>query len=312
MSEQVDVVSISGGKDSLATALVCLETRPRENIRLVHANTDHEHPVTVDYLDYLEDVLGLPITRLRANFDDRIKNKRTYILENWADDGVPEEIIERAVNILEPTGNAFLDLCLWKGRFPSRRAQFCTTELKTFLLAEFQLEIADQGSWVWSWQGVRSDESLVRRYLPEWEDIGAGIGIYRPILNWPASATFEAAAYWGVKPNPLYKLGMKRVGCMPCINAGKDEIAEIAKRWPWVVEKIEEWEALVCQASKRGYYTFFHKIRVPDGMSQPEMFDAYNIRSTVAWANTTRGGVQYDLLKAGEASACSSAYGLCE
>jgi hypothetical protein len=35
----------------------------------------------------------------------------------------------RALAVLHPTGNPFLDLCLWKGRFPSRKAQFCTEEL---------------------------------------------------------------------------------------------------------------------------------------------------------------------------------------
>ena len=30
-----------------------------------------------------------------------------------------------------------LDLCIWKGRFPSRKAQFCTSELKTMPLVEY-------------------------------------------------------------------------------------------------------------------------------------------------------------------------------
>jgi hypothetical protein len=43
---------------------------------------------------------------------------------------------ERAAEALRPSGNPFLDLCLWKGRFPSRMTQFCTQFLKTEPLTE--------------------------------------------------------------------------------------------------------------------------------------------------------------------------------
>lgn len=306
MPVQLNVVSISGGKDSLATALVCLETQPRKTIRLVHADTGHEHPITVEYLDYLEDALGLPIERLRADFSQRIEGKRKFIAEKWPLHGMPQDRIDRALEILQPTGIPFLDLCLWKGRFPSRMAQFCTTELKALLLSNAQIDLANQGYWVWSWQGVRADESRNRRHLPEWQDMGPSMAIYRPILRWPASATFEAAAAWGVEPNPLYKQGMRRVGCMPCINAGKGELSEIAKRWPWVIEKIAEWELLVSDASKRGVTSFFP---APDDGTGA--LRGSNIRDYVEWAKTDRGGRQHNLF-ASEVRACESSYGLCE
>src|SRR3546814_5551271 len=69
----------------------------------------------------------------------------------------------RALKVLHPTGNPFLDLCLWKGRFPSRKAQFCTEELKRNIAVEFQVDLIDQGHTVVSWQGIRRDESLNRR-----------------------------------------------------------------------------------------------------------------------------------------------------
>jgi len=62
----------------------------------------------------------------------------------------------------------------------------------------------------------------------------------------------------GIKPNPLYKQGMGRVGCMPCIHAKKDEILEISKRFPEEIKRVAEWERLVTQVNVLGAgATFF-------------------------------------------------------
>ena len=188
--------------------------------------------------------------------------------------------------------------------------------MKTNLLTEYLLEFAESGEWAWSWQGVRADESAVRRYLPEFEDLGGNCAIFRPVLKWKAEDVFEAAAIKGVAPNPLYKKGMNRVGCMPCINAKKSEIAEIAVRYPWVIEKIRKWETMVHRASKSGYATLFHR-PAPKGMDYDEMtrkeiYDFLCIDSTVDWAMSSHGTRQFDIFAVSERPACSSSYGLCE
>jgi 3'-phosphoadenosine 5'-phosphosulfate sulfotransferase (PAPS reductase)/FAD synthetase len=216
-----------------------------------------------------------------------------------------------ALAVLHPTGNAYLDMCLWKGRFPSRKAQFCTENLKRDPAVAFQLELVDQGHTVVSWQGVRRDESAERRDAPQFERIGPRMFAYRPLVDWTAAQVFAYCADAGIDPNPLYLQGASRVGCMPCINVGKDELRQIAARWPEHVEKIHAWEHLVSQASKHGFSTFLCDGHEAD--DRREIFDDLNIHARVQWAKTTRGGTQYDLL-AGliEPTACSSAYGLCE
>jgi len=67
------VVSISGGKDSTATALYARETVDTASIIYVTADTSNEHPLTYEYLDYLEDVFGAPIVRLKTDFAARIE-----------------------------------------------------------------------------------------------------------------------------------------------------------------------------------------------------------------------------------------------
>lgn len=140
--------------------------------------------------------------------------------------------------VLRPTGNAFLDLCLWKGRFPSRKAQFCTQELKRDMAVGYQLDLIDRGYRVVSWQGVRRDESENRKNAKRMERIGPNLWAFRPIVEWTAVQVFARHASHDIEPNPLYRQGMSRVGCMPCINCNKAELREISKRFPEEIGRI--------------------------------------------------------------------------
>ena len=300
------VVSISGGKDSTACAALAIERYGAERVRMVFADTGHEHPQTYDYVHgYLPQALGLPVATVRADFSRQIARKREYVAEKWPEKGVPDSIISDALGVLSSTGNPYLDLCLWKGRFPSRRAQFCTHELKVNPIGEYILGVLDRGATVESWQGVRRDESASRRYVKDREPAGDRLTIVRPIADWTAQQTVDYVRSRGVRLNPLYSQGMNRVGCMPCINASKGELAAIAARWPEEVARVAEWERLVCLASKMGASSFFHA-----GEGTP-LEGCHSILQTVEWARTSRGGRQWRLDIA-ETAACESAYGLCE
>ncbi|MBY4692777.1 phosphoadenosine phosphosulfate reductase family protein [Burkholderia latens] len=320
MSDQptLHVVSLSGGKDSTATLLVALELHGRENVRAVFADTGNEHRLTYEYVDYLESVLAMPVTRLRRDFSPEWWHRRDYIRDHWAEKGVPQAAVDRALAVFErgPTGIPFLDLCIIKGRFPSRMAQFCTYFLKTEPLNEYALNLIDgAGVAVWSWQGIRIEESEARRNrlqgtgacVRSFDEVGGGLFIYRPVLRWTAASVFEAHRAAGIKPNPLYLQGRNRVGCL-CINARKDEIRQWDLRDRDHIEMIAEWECIVSDASKRGNSTFF-----PAPGETDTARERGNIWQVVEWSKTTRGGRQYDLLADAEpATACSSAYGLCE
>jgi 3'-phosphoadenosine 5'-phosphosulfate sulfotransferase (PAPS reductase)/FAD synthetase len=306
------IVSVSGGKDSTATALLALDADP--SARLVFADTGNEHELTYEYIrEYLPRVLGRPIEEVRGHFADRMAAKREYVATHWGTKGVPDDIITRALTVLAtPTGIPFLDLCLWKGRFPSRMAQFCTQELKRYPIEAVMFRAMEQGYRVESWRGVRKDESHARRQTAARERAAEGWEVVHPIADWSADQVVTFIRGRGVELNPLYRLGMGRVGCMPCINCTKDELAEIARRFPQHIDKIREWEALLAQAAKLGFSTFFTDSAASDMETPAEIYARLNIDARVTWARTTRGGKQFDLFKTGEASACQSVYGLCE
>lgn len=220
----------------------------------------------------------------------------------------------RALAVLHPTGNPFLDLCMWKGRFPSRKAQFCTDHLKRDLAVEYQLNLVEKGFTVVSWQGVRRDESLNRRNALKFETIGPSMYVYRPIVDLTALMVFAYCASKGLLPNPLYLQDMTRVGCMPCINVSKDELAAIAKRFIEHIGRIFTWEQLVAACSKRQAATFIPAPGRGKVINDKQAYAKENsIWQVVEWSKTSRGGKQFSLLTAlDEPTACSSAYGLCE
>lgn len=323
----INIISISGGKDSLAQWLVGIESGVR--ILPVFADTGHEHPQTMEYLDYLESQLG-PVKRVKANFARQIEGKRKFIAEKWPVSLVDEcgmspheaaERIQRALEILKPTGNPFLDLCMWKGRFPSTKARFCTFDLKHEpVRTQVVLPALNDFDEVVSWQGVRAQESPARASLSTWEedaDNTPGLHVYRPILRWTHDEVFDFAKRHGIKPNPLYQQGCSRVGCMPCIHARKSELAEIFSRWPEEIKRVAEWERLVAECSRRGNSTFFpttHDPRRAERHIEVITLEAYGIETYRDWAMTTRGGAQFDLLASvNDKSVCSSVYaGVCE
>lgn len=313
------VVSVSGGKDSTATFLLALETNWLDDVRAVFADTGNEHPATLEYIDYLVDKTGIAIETVRADFTKQMATKRANLLRIAS--GVPESEIYgkrqfsaqwtperagRAAELMHPTGNVFLDMCLVKGSFPSRKRQFCTEHLKRDPLDAWMYAHAGNGHSIESWQGIRADEGGRRALIPDFE-WGPVFSTRRPILRWGIDRVFEQHAKHGIEPNPLYKLGSRRVGCMPCINSAKDDIANIASRHPEQVEKVREYERLVSETSRNDIpATFFHIQKISGRRG---------IDAAVEWARTGKGGRNFDFVRDAEfdePSACSSSYGLCE
>lgn len=303
----IHLVSVSGGKDSTATLLLALKQFP-ERTFAVFADTGNEHEETLEYLDYLERATGIKIDRIHADFSDRFERRRAFIAEKWPEHGVAQSVVDAAVELMRPSGVPFLDLCMLKGRFPSRMRQFCTQELKTKPLMELALTYQELfAADVWSWQGVRRDESANRATAKGFESLGGGIFAWRPIAGWTAQQTVDfVTKLCGVELNPLYRQGMNRVGCMPCINASKAELAEISRRFPHHIKRIAEWEKIVAAVSKRGDSSFFPA--PDDGRGE---LRGRNIESYIKWAKTLRGGKVANPLYDEPAPLCASSYGLC-
>lgn len=314
------VVSVSGGKDSTALYLLALERMEAKGrpFRAVFADTGNEHEWTYQFVRDLPALTGGPEIRwVKADLAHRVVNKRNVVQTKWVKDSVPDDIIARALEILEPTGNPFLDLCLWKGRFPSTKRRFCTEELKVQpIIDDVYAPSWSSGRKVVSWQGVRGEESLARSLLPKWQRLrldGGQVFAYRPLIGWKLADVWAQHAKHGIEPNRLYAHGMNRVGCMPCIMSKKSELREIARRFPDQIERIAAWEALVSEGSKRGCATFFAAVDDPTVSATDDISHVtHGVHRMVDWSQTDRGGRQTSLLTRLDLSTPCSQWGTCE
>lgn len=290
---------LSGGKDSTALAIWAVHESgyPRDSLDFSFCDTGNECQATYDYIDYLEQTLQISITRIKPQRD-------------------------------------FWELAQWKKRFPSAKARFCTYFLKIEPTMHYVNALFAQGHTLTMHSGVRAAESDDRAKLSERDFDGTFLAeVYRPLLRKLIAEIWEMHERYGVKPNPLYALGMTRVGCFPCVMNRKAEIARIADHFPEAIDNIRQKENESGTWRNGQYSSFFaaktcpkrwHSrvyVRGKDG----KKFTTATIDDIVAWSRTGRGekidvrrgqtemDFAYERLpKTEDAGLCSSRAGHCE
>lgn len=289
------VVTFSGGKDSLA-ALLWVREHITRNFTTVFCDTGWEHPLTYDYINRIADKLHLDLVILKST---------KYC--------------------------GMVDLARQKKRWPSARARFCTQELKTKPCIDYVLDtIQDNMLMV---QGIRAAESPARAAMAKqctyfkyyFEPYGYDKNgkprrysyrkkevrlfrekfaddLLRPVFDWSAQQVIDYIVAAGLAPNPLYKMGYKRVGCWPCIMASQRDILNISRQSPERIEQIATLETTL-------HSSFFGPDKIPihaiaNGKTYPNVRDV--VRYT-QWQNATGSLFDDDT-----ATSCMSFYGLCE
>lgn len=263
------IVSISGGKDSTALGIWAKENLG--DFTPVFCDTHWEHDITYAYLDYLN----------RELFEGEL------------------------IIISSDKYESFADMCVKKKRAPSSQARFCTEELKLKPMKKFIEQYLPN---VEIYVGVRADESFSRSQLPEraFADYYK-CDLVRPLIKWSAEDCFNLMKKHNIEPNPLYRMGMKRVGCMPCIMVSKKELKNIIQQFPDVIEKIKEIEAKVGR-------TFFPPNYIPD------RFCSRRDEKTGVMVPTVEDVVKYvsddpnqiKMFDEPEGETCMSYYSICE
>ena len=255
------------------------------------------------YIRALPGLTGGPeIEWVRADFTKDLAAKRKKLPERWRRQGTDEAVIQRAVELCEPTGNVFLDLCLLRGGFPSARRRFCTDYLKLRPVNKLIYKpVIEAGDFVCAYTGVRADESFARSTLPfiskrKIRGLPHYIYEFRPLLKWEIRDVMDCLARHGIKPNPLYERGVQRVGCWPCIFSRKAELRAIAETDPAALKRIIEWEKLVTSAyGRKGNIATMLPAR--DIGKRPFELETHGMKARIAWSKTARGGRQYTLLR---------------
>lgn len=303
----INHIGISGGKDSTALFLWALYESgyPRESIVVTFCDTDNEHDLTYEHVRQLSALH--PITWLTM------------------------EAFMVAKGL--PPIHGFYRLAEWKRRFPGVKSRFCTQFLKIFPTRYFvDCLQALLGCEIVMHSGVRAAESDDRAKLVQREDVRPGVCEFRPLLKWKIEDVWDIHRRYGVKPNPLYEMGAKRVGCLPCIMSRKAEIANIAKQWPEQIDRIREeetrsskWTARRAAKAIPDPHSFFVNGKVPWRFrtrlvtkENGTMIKVAGIDDVVAWATFKADFEQMGLPMEerteahADKTACVSSLGYCE
>lgn len=196
------IISISGGKDSTAMALLLKEAE--FPFTCVHLDTQWDHPQTERYLfEYLKEYIG-PITKITGK------------------------------------KGGMRDLIFEKKTFPSRVARFCTGELKLQPMKQYLRGLDEDivnAVGIRAQESRKRAQNPEWEYSRDFE-----CDIWRPILHFTEEDVIYMHKRHNVRPNPLYLLGNNRVGCWPCLFATKSAIRILALEDPERVDDIRQLE----------------------------------------------------------------------
>jgi 3'-phosphoadenosine 5'-phosphosulfate sulfotransferase (PAPS reductase)/FAD synthetase len=290
------LVAYSGGKDSQACLIWAVKQYGTENIEAVFCDTGWEHPITYEHIQKTTNDLGVKLITVKSKKFD-----------------------------------GMIDLAEKKTRFPSIKARFCTSELKSIPFIDYVLE---QKEHVIVIQGIRALESFNRStmqrqcryfkyYFEPYNDKGKthtyrksdiiewckkySDDILRPVFDWTGQQVIDYIKENGQEPNELYKQGFKRVGCFPCIMSGHREVFEIIKRYP---EKFNE----IADHEKRIGSSFFKIDFVPEyartGFEEKSGKTYTKAEDVKKYLESKNGST--DMFADDNHISCSSYYHLCE
>lgn len=320
MKDDYDIfhLGLSGGKDSTAVLLwIVYESGwDLDKLRVTFCDTGNEDMLTYAFLNLL--------------------SRQIWTIKN-----------------IKPEMD-FWELAKFKKRFPSRMARFCTQWLKIIPTRDHALNLQRAGNDVLLLNGVRKDEGKANNSRAKigqfgWDD-GFACDIFRPIYEWSVKDVYAIHKKYlnlddiiaivecdpdlapekkakllgkiranGIPRNPLYDMGVKRVGCFPCIDSVKEEIRLLDEYRPERIDFIEGQEGQNGHERNNMYSTLFARNTVPIPHRSKEIITVSGktmkvatIRDVVQWSKTAYGGKQYKMeLDIPAASACDIG-GMCE
>lgn len=292
-------VTFSGGKDSHASLIWAVKKFGVKNIVAVFCDTGWEHQYTYDHIVSVCEKLGVELITLKSKKYD-----------------------------------GMIDLAVKKKRFPSTKARFCTSELKSIPVIDWVL---DQTENLIIIQGIRKDESVSRSKMQEncrffkfyFEPYGFDKkgkpkfhtyrkkeiiewcekyddSIMRPVFNWSGQKVIDYIIENSHKPNPLYYKGANRVGCFPCIMSSQKELKAM-------IELTPEWIDKVNKAEIAAKSSFFPPHKIPKRFSRQTDLKGNkypNVKDVVDYLTEYSENLFAD--EPEQNKSCMSFYGICE
>ncbi len=197
------VLGLSGGRDSAALAVHMRQYHPEIEIEYFFTDTGKELPEVYEFLGRLEGVLGKPILKLNPDRDF------DFWLKQY---------------------NSFL---------PSARTRWCTRQLKLRPFEAWIKPMLENGTKVFSYVAIRSDEEYREGYTSKHENLVVKLPFKEEDIDKPGVLEILEASGLGL---PRYYEWRTRSGCTFCFFQQKIEWIRLKERHPDAFEEAKAYE----------------------------------------------------------------------
>ena len=205
------VVCVSGGKDSVVTLLAALAIYGRARVIAHHCLVEEDWEGTVEYIQGLCDVLGVPLYMSQARYYgyECLDCSHRYLRQ--AEIQVCTKCKSTSGQLLKIVTN-LLDLVEWRQKWPDKRVRYCSDYLKIQVL---NLWADENRSWLGEHPvvvlGERWSESTSRAELPEVRrrPTRAYLTEFRPVLGLRRIEVFRIIREAGLSLHSCYALQWK-------------------------------------------------------------------------------------------------------
>lgn len=318
------IVTFSGGKDSMA-ALLWIKNNFTKNFEVVFCDTGWESEITYNYIKDVCDKLGKELIVLKSKkydgFIDMVEKKKRfpstkarfctielktipmidYLLDVVKDDFVVVQGIRKAES---ESRSKMQEQCNY---FKYYFEPYSTNEItiQTLESSKKKLTSIQQKKLQKAKERLEAGKNDEKYHTYRKKEVikfsnGRVTDVLRPIFEWSGQQTIEYILENGFDPNPLYKMGMKRVGCFPCIMSANMEIHQLAERFPERIKEITQYE----QTLNSSFWG-------PDSIPKRTYKGKFPlVPDVVRYVKSKHeAGTLFD---DNEATSCMSYYGLCE
>lgn len=197
------VLGLSGGRDSAALAVYMRHYHPEIDIEYFFTDTGKELPEVYEFLGRLEGVLGKPIQRLNPDRDF------DFWLKQY---------------------NSFL---------PSAQTRWCTRQLKLRPFEVWIKPMLAQGTKVYSYVAIRSDEEYREGYTSKHENLVVRLPFKEAGIDKAGVLELLDSSGLGL---PKYYNWRTRSGCTFCFFQQKIEWVRLREQHPEAFEEAKRYE----------------------------------------------------------------------
>ncbi len=203
MNQEQHVLGLSGGRDSAALAVYMRQNYPEIETQYFFTDTGKELPEVYEFLVRLEGFLGKPIVRLNSDrdFDFWLKQYNNFL--------------------------------------PSPQARWCTKNLKIRPFEDWVKNMLDQGSTVYSYVAIRSDEEYREGYSSKNDNLIVKLPLKEDGVDKAGVMEILESAGLGL---PKYYEWRSRSGCTFCFFQRKIEWVNLIEKHPEAFQEAKNYE----------------------------------------------------------------------